>query len=152
MVKPLSPLHPLPVPDQCCDSVAINFVGPLPVDGGYNTIITFMDHLSSNICIIPMVTSLTAEQFARIFFYVWFCKNRLPLEIVSDHDKLFVSCFWKRLHNLTRVKLNVSSAYHPETDGTSKRTNCRVIQCIHIAIECNQQGWAKALPKSNLIS
>ena len=48
-----------------------------------------------------MTTTLTAEELAKIFFKEWYCKNRLPLEIISDHDKLFISCFWKSIHRLT---------------------------------------------------
>ena len=47
--KPLGPLHPLPVPDSRCDSVAINFIGPLPVHDGYDCILTLTDKLGSDI-------------------------------------------------------------------------------------------------------
>ena len=48
-LKPIGPLHPLPVPDNRCDSVAIDFVGPLPVDSGHDCIVTFTDRLGSDI-------------------------------------------------------------------------------------------------------
>ena len=41
--KPVGPLHPLPIPDQHCDSVAIDFIRPLPPDEGFNSIVTFTD-------------------------------------------------------------------------------------------------------------
>jgi hypothetical protein len=41
--KPVGPLHPLPIPDKCCDSVAIDFIGPLPPDEGFDSIVTFTD-------------------------------------------------------------------------------------------------------------
>lgn len=66
--KPIGPLHPLPVPDDRCDSVAIDFVGPLPADEGYDSLVTFMDRLGSEIRIVPTTTTLTAEQFAHLFF------------------------------------------------------------------------------------
>ena len=88
--------------------------------------------------------SLTAEELAKIFFNHWYCENGLPLEIVSDRDKLFVSRFWKALHQLTNISLKMSSAYHPETDGSSERTNKTVIQCIHFAVERDQKGWVRA--------
>lgn len=50
------------------------------------------------------------------------CENGLPTEIISDRGKLFLSKFWRALHKLTNVSLKMSSAYHPETDGTSERT------------------------------
>jgi hypothetical protein len=145
--KPVGPLHPLPVPDKRCDSVAIDFIGPLPPDEGYNSIVTFTDRSGSDIRIIPTTTTLTAEQLAKLFFEEWYCENGLPLDIVSDRDKLFISRFWKALHKLTGIDLKLSSAYHPETDGASERTNKTVIQCIRFAVERDQKGWVRALPK-----
>ena len=145
--KPIGPLHPLPIPDARCDSVAIDFIGPLPLDNGFDMIITFTDRLGSDIQIIPTISSLSAEQLAELFFDKWYCENGLPLDIVSDRDKLFMSRFWKTLHTLTGVKLKISTSYHPETDGSSERTNKTVIQCIRFAVEQDQLGWVKALPK-----
>ena len=96
---------------------------------------------------IPTTATLTAEQLANIFFEKWYCENGLPLDIVSDHDKLFVSHFWKALHELTGIKLKMSSGYHPETDGASEQTNKTVIQCLQFRVEHDQKGWAEALPK-----
>ena len=145
--KPFGPLHPLPVPDQRCDSVAIDFIGPLPIDDGFDCILTFTDRLGSDIRIVPTTCALTAQELASIFFREWYCENGLPLEIVSDRDKLFISHFWRELHKLTGVKLKMSSSYHPESDGASERTNKTVIQCVRFAVERDQQGWAAALPK-----
>ena len=145
--KPIGPLHPLPIPDARCDSVAIDFIGPLPLDNGFDTIITFTDRLGSDIQIIPTVSTLTADKLAELFFEKWYCENGLPLDIVSDRDKLSMSQFWKTLHTLTGVKLKMSTSYHPETDGSSERTNKTVIQCIRFAVERDQLSWVKALPK-----
>ena len=72
--KPIGPLHPLPIPDACCDSVAIDFIRPLPLDNGFDTIITFTDRLGSDIQIVPSNLLLTAEQLAEIFFNKWYCE------------------------------------------------------------------------------
>ena len=82
--KPFGPLHPLPIPEQQGDSVAIDFIGPLPLDNGFNSIITFTDRLNSDLQIVPTTTTLTAEGLADIFFDKWYCENGLPLEIISD--------------------------------------------------------------------
>jgi hypothetical protein len=73
--------------------VAIDFIGPLSPDSGFNQITSLTDHLGSDVCIIPSNTSMTAKELALSFFNNWYCENGLPLEIVSDRDKLFVSCF-----------------------------------------------------------
>ena len=145
-IKPIGPLHPLPIPDDRGDSVAIDFIGPLPPDDDMDCIVTFTDRLGSDIRLIPCQTSITAPELAALFFTEWYCENGLPLDIVSDRDKLFVSTFWKSLHLLTGTKLKMSTAYHPETDGASERTNKTVNQCLRFFVERNQRGWVKALP------
>jgi hypothetical protein len=126
-IKPIGPLHPLPVPDVHGDSVAIDFIGPLPMDEGFDCIMTLTDRLGSDVRLVPCTTSLTAEELAEIH---WYCENGLPTDIISDCDKLFVSHFWKSLHKLTGIKLKLSTSYHPETDGASERTNKTVNQCL----------------------
>ena len=146
-VKPYGPLHPLPIPDQHGDSIAIDFIGPLPEDNKKNGIVTFTDHLGSDIQLVPTRTDITAEELAYLFFDKWYCENGLPTDIVSDRDKLFMSKFWKALHKLTGVKLKLSTAYHPETDGASERTNKTVNQALQYHVERNQLGWVRALPR-----
>jgi hypothetical protein len=136
--KPIGPLHPLPVPDARGDSVAIDFIGPLPQDEGYDMIVTFTDRLGADVRVLPCTTTMTAEELAHIFFDNWYCDNGLPLDIISDRDKLFVSKFWKALHVLTGTKIKMSSSYHPETDGASERTNKTVNQMLRYHVECNQ--------------
>ena len=41
--KPSGPLHPLTVPDEHCQSISMDFVGPLPTDEGHDSILTIMD-------------------------------------------------------------------------------------------------------------
>ena len=144
--KPVSPLHPLPIPEQRGDSIGIDFIGPCPLDDGFDVIVTITDWLGADIHITPTHMDITAEKFAAQFFDLWYCKNGLPLDIVSDHDKIFVSKFWKSLTKLTGIKLKMSSSYHPESDGASKWSNKSVVQSLWFHIERNQSGWAKSLP------
>jgi hypothetical protein len=62
-------------------------------------------------------------------------------------DKLFVSELWDALHKLTGVKLKMSTAYHPETDGGSERTNKTLNQLVRYHVELTQKGWMAALPR-----
>jgi len=106
--KPTGPLHPLPIPDRQGDSITINFVGPCPLDDGFDYIVTITDRLSSDICIVPTHMNISAERFAAQFFDLWYCENGLSLNIVSYCDKLFVSKIWKALTRLTGIKLKMS--------------------------------------------
>ena len=105
------------------------------------------DCLGSDIRIVPTHTNINAEDLALLFFNHWYCENGLPKDIISDQDKLFVSKFWRALHKLTGVKLKLSSAYHPETDGSSERSNKTINQCIRYHVRRNQKGWVRTLPQ-----
>jgi hypothetical protein len=81
--------------------VAIDFVGPLPMDEGHDCILTMTDRLGgADIRIVPTKMNLKADELALLFFTYWYCENSLPLHIVSDRDKLFMSTFWRALHLL----------------------------------------------------
>ena len=68
------------------------------------------------------------------------------MELIFNHDKMFLSQSWHALHKLTDTKLKLSTAYHPETDRVSKHTNKTVNQCIHYHVKCSQKSWVHALP------
>ena len=146
-MAPMGPLHPLPVPDKHGDSIAIDFIGPLPKEDGYNMILSMTDHLGTDIRLVPCRDTISVCDLAVLFFDHWFCENRLPTEIVFNRNKLFLSKFWCTLHRLTNVSLKLSSAYHPEMDGVSECMNKMVNQCLHFLMECDQWGWVKALPR-----
>ena len=105
------------------------------------------DRAGSDVRVVPTRMDISAEDFAQLFFDHWFCENGLPLEFISDRDKLFVSRFWRRLTRIAGVKLWMSTVFHPETDSASERTNKTVNQCLWYHITRNQEGWVRALPR-----
>jgi hypothetical protein len=119
--KPTGPLHPLPVPDQHFDIVALDFIGPLPEEDGKDTILTMTDILGANFWLAGAHSKYTAAEVAVVLFDEWYCENGLMLQLISDHDALFTSDLWTALHKLTGVKLKMSTAYHPETDGAGEQ-------------------------------
>jgi len=145
-LKARGPLHPLLILESHGNSVCLDFMGPLPENVGLNCILTVTNRLRSDVCLIPTWTDISAPKLALLFFNKWYCKNGLPLELITHHDKLFVSKFWKALHTLTGVHLKMSTAYHPQTNGASEHTNKMLNQCIHFHVEHNQKGWVQALP------
>ena len=105
------------------------------------------DHLGSDVRIIPTTMKATAEDTALLVFNHWYCKNGLPLNFISDRDKLSMSCFWNALFQLSGVKLKMLSGYHPQTDSSSECMNKTINQAIMFHLERNQKGWVQALPR-----
>ena len=146
--KPTGPLHPLPIPDARFESVAIDRVGPLPEEDGFNGILTMTDRLgAADVRLVPCRMDMTAKECAKLLFDHWYCENGLPLEIVSDRDTLFTSEVWKAFSQRLGIKLKMSTAYHPQTDGASERTNKTLNQLLRYVVDRRQTGWVKALPR-----
>jgi len=59
-------LHPLPVPDNRGDSVTIDFIGPLPIEQGYDCIMTMTDRLGADIRLVPCRMSMKASEIANL--------------------------------------------------------------------------------------
>lgn len=70
-----------------------------------------------------MVHPFTVVQVAKQFFENIYELYGLPRSIVCDRDPIFVCKFWRELFRLEDSSFNMSSSYHPQTDGQSKAVN-----------------------------
>jgi transposase InsO family protein len=69
----------------------------------------------------------------------------IPKKIVSDNDTQFTSHFWQQLHEALGTHLKFSSAYHPQTDGQTKRTNQILEDMLRACALQDKLGWDKRL-------
>jgi transposase InsO family protein len=120
---------------------AMDFIGPLPKSRGFNTLLVITDRLTDYVMIEPRLGTATAEDVARLDYRTWYRRFGLPKSIVSDRDKLFVSKFWRKLHRLLDIKIKMSTSYHPETDGSSERSNKTVIEFLRHYVNRRQTDW-----------
>ena len=138
-------LHPLPIPNERFSDIAMDFVGRLPKSRGFDTLLVITDRLTDYVLIEPLLSTATAEDVAKLVYRTWYRRFGLPKNIVSDRDKLFVSKFWKELHHLLDIKIKLSTSYHPETDGSSERSNKTVIESLRNYVNRRQTDWADHL-------
>jgi transposase InsO family protein len=93
-----------------------------------------------------ITTSATTETFLRYFV----AYHGLPRAIVSDRGSQFVGHFWKRLCQLLRINRRLSTAFHPETDGSTERKNQDVELYIRMFVNHAQDNWALLTPMAAL--
>src|SRR5882724_1003075 len=101
----------------------MDFIEGLPLSDGHDTILVVVCHLTKMALFIPTFRKIDAEDLARIFLSQVFTKHGTLTDIVSDWGKHFISQFWRLLCQLLSIKANLLTAYHPETDGQTKRVN-----------------------------
>lgn len=148
--KPYGLLNPLAVPSEPWESIGVDFVGPLPLshnrDGEFDSITVVICLLTAMVEIIPSHTNYKARDIAELMFEHVYKHHGLPKNIISDRDVLFTSAFWTHLNAMIGIKLKMSSAYHPQTDGATERANRTITQMLRQCINPNQKDWVNKLP------
>jgi len=79
--------------------------------------------MTSRVHLIPVNVNITASQLSWLYVKEIVRLHGLPKSIVSDCDPKFTSKWWQEVHRLLGTKLLMSTAYHPQTDGATKRVN-----------------------------
>jgi hypothetical protein len=101
---PLGLLQPLKPPNERWTSITMDFIIPLPKTQNGNTgIFVVVDRLSTLIRVTATPTPLDAPTTARLLYENVYRNHRLPAEIISDRDPIFMSHFWKSLFSTLRV-------------------------------------------------
>lgn len=144
--KPYGHLRFLPIPNRPWSSISMDFIEGLPDSRGFDCILVIVDRLTKMSLFIPTRKTLDTPDLANLFLTHVFSKHGTPSDIVSDRGKHFVSRFWSSLCSLLGIKSNLSTAYHPETDGQTERINQILEQYLRIYINYQQDDWADLLP------
>ena len=101
----------------------MDFVTKLPrTASGHDTICVIVDRLTKSAHFLPMREDDEIEKLMRLYLKEVVSKHGVLLSIISDRDGKFVSHFWRSLHKALGTSLDMSTTYHPQTDGQSERT------------------------------
>ena len=119
-------LKPLSILSLPWTNVTLDFVTGLPSSNGYNAVLMVVDRLTKERHYIPCTTDengTTAEATAYLLLNNVWKLHGLPLSLTSDRGPQFISGVWKNLCKVLGIKANLSTAFHPETDGQSEIAN-----------------------------
>jgi transposase InsO family protein len=147
--KPYGLLAPLPVPARAWSSISMDFiVGLPPSPSGHDAILVTVDRFTKMAHFSATKTTANAADVARLFLQDVYRLHGLPTDIVSDRDKIFRSTFWQHLLALLGVKPNMSTAFHPQTDGQTERVNQSLEQYLRVFCTYQQDNWQELLPSA----
>lgn len=140
-------LQPLPVPERRWQSVSTDLITDLPVsESGNDSVCVFVDRLSKRVHLAAVKKTITAPQFARVFLDTIFKHHGMPSNIVSDRDPRFTSAFWRSFVSLLGTTLNISTSFHPQTDGQTEIVNRQVEQVMRHFVNSAHKNWEELLP------
>ena len=144
--KPYGELMPIACPPIQFHTICMDFILGLP--GEFDTLLTVTCKFSKRATIIVGKSTYKAKDWAKLLI------NRLqisdwglPAAIISDRDPKFMSELWQTIFNLLGTKILTSTAYHPQSDGQSERTNQTVETAIRFVVtNMPHVGFKDTLP------
>jgi hypothetical protein len=129
------------------EEIAMDFIaGLLRTQSGYDSIWVIMDRLTKVAHFIPIKTTYYGLQLVELYMSRIVCLRGVLKKIVSDRGTQFASKFWERLHKTLDTLLRFSSAYHPQTDGQTKRVNQILEDMLRGCALQYGRSWDKSLP------
>ncbi|GJT47207.1 putative reverse transcriptase domain-containing protein [Tanacetum coccineum] len=129
------------------ERITMDFVSRLPrTPSGYDTIWVIVDRLTKSTHFLPTKKTDSMEKLTRLYLKEAVCKHGIPVLIISDRDSHITSRFWKLLQEALGTSLDMSTAYHPQTDSQSKRTIQTLEDMLRTCVINFGSSWDHHLP------
>lgn len=139
-------LQPLPVPSTAWQVIPMDFVEGLPKSGSADCVLVVVDYFTKYAHFLPLHHPFTAASVAKVFMAQVYKLHGLPSAIVTDRDRVFTSQFWKELFSSADVQLQMSSAYHPQSDGQTEHLNQTMDTFLRCFVNACPTKWFQWLP------
>ncbi|GJZ16827.1 reverse transcriptase domain-containing protein [Tanacetum coccineum] len=121
--RPSGLLQQPEIPEWKWDKITMDFITKLPkTKSGHDTIWVIVDRLTKSAHFLAIREDYSTERLARLYIDEIVARHGVPVSIISDRDGRFTSRFWQTLQKALGTRLDMSTAYHPQTDGQSERT------------------------------
>ncbi|KAJ0589137.1 putative nucleotidyltransferase, Ribonuclease H [Helianthus annuus] len=145
--KPSGLLQQLEIPVWKWELITMDFVTKLPkTRKGNDTIWVIVDRLTKSAHFLPIKETFSMEQLAKLYVNEIVSLHGIPLSIVSDRDSRFTSHFWSSFQKAMGTRLNLSTTYHPQTDGQSERTIQTMEDMLRACVIDFGGNWDEHLP------
>ncbi|GJW50717.1 putative reverse transcriptase domain-containing protein [Tanacetum coccineum] len=113
---------------------------------GYDTIWVIVDQLTKSAIFVPMRETDPMEKLARMYLKEVVTRHGIPVLIICDRDLRFASNFWRSLQKAVGISLDMSTTYHPQTDGQSERTIKTLEDMLRACVSDFGKGWVNHFP------
>ncbi|GJT27367.1 putative reverse transcriptase domain-containing protein [Tanacetum coccineum] len=115
-------------------------------NSGHDTIWVIMERLTKSAHFLPMREDYEIDRLARLYLNEIVVGHGMPISIIYDRDSRFISRFWQSMQEALGTRLDMSTAYHPKTDGQSERTIQTLEYMLRACILDFEESWDVHLP------
>ena len=149
--KPYCDLQSLSIPTHWWKNLCMDFVTGLPLfsdwkGNNYNSILVIVNWLTKMVYYKLVKVIINAPGLAKVIIDMVIRHHDLPDSIVTNRGSVFISKFWLLLCYFFGVKRRLSTAFHPQTDGQTKRQNSTMEAYFRVFVNFEQNDWARLLP------
>ncbi|GKA88548.1 putative reverse transcriptase domain-containing protein [Tanacetum coccineum] len=145
--KPSRFLQQPEIPEWKWEKLTMDFITNLPKSSsGYNTIGLIMDRLTKLVHFLPIREDYKTEKLAKIYVNEIVARHGVSVSIILDRDGRFMSHLWQALQEALGTRLDMSTAYHPQTDGQSERTIQTLEDMLRACVMDFGGSWDTHLP------
>ena len=120
----------------------MDMITNLPMVNGLDSLLVIVNQgLTKGVILIPCSKMITAEQVATLLVDNLYKQFRLPNNIISNRGPQFASKSFRELLTLLGIKSVLSTAYHPQTDGTMEQVNQEIEAYLSIYCSSHPEDW-----------
>nr|GEX67604.1 putative reverse transcriptase domain-containing protein [Tanacetum cinerariifolium] len=135
------------IPEWKWDNITMDFITKLPKSSkGFDTIWVIVDRLTKSAHFLSIRENDPLDKLARLYLNMIVARHGIPVSIIYDRDGRFTSNFWRSFQKALGTDISMSTTYHPETDGQSKRTIQTLEDMMCACVIDFVKGWVKHLP------
>ncbi|GJT14586.1 reverse transcriptase domain-containing protein [Tanacetum coccineum] len=135
------------IPEWKWEKITMDFVTKLPKSSsGHDTIWVVVDRLTKSAHFLPIREDYKTEKLAKIYTNEIVARHGVPVSIILDRDGRFTSHLWQAFQKALGTRLDMSMAYHPQTDGQSERTIQTLEDMLRACVMDFGGSWDTHLP------
>ncbi|GJS04131.1 reverse transcriptase domain-containing protein [Tanacetum coccineum] len=145
--RPSGLLQQPEIPVWKWEGIVMDFMTKLPrTSSGHDIIWVIMDRLTKSAHFLPMREDYKMDRLARLYLNKIVARHGVPISIISDHDSRFASRFWQSMEEALGTRLDMSTTYHPQTDGQSEYTIQTLEDMLRACVLYFGGSWDVHLP------
>ncbi|KAD1410638.1 hypothetical protein E3N88_42868 [Mikania micrantha] len=145
--RPSGLLQQPEIPMWKWDQISMDFITKLPrTSRNHDSIWVIVDRLTKSAHFLPIREDYSMDRLAKLYVNEIVSRHGVPISIISDRDSRFMSRFWQTLQNALGTQINMSTAYHPQTDGQTERTNQTLEDMLRSCVIDFGGSWDIHLP------
>ena len=105
-----------------------------------------VDRLTKSTLFLSVRMTFTLDDSGKLYIRVIVQLHGVPISIVSDRDPRFTAHLWESFHRAIETQLMMSTAFHPQTNGQSKRTIQTLEDMLRACVLDFQGSWEEHFP------